>query len=165
LSVLDMCTGSGCILISLLKLHDNIVSGYGVDISQKALSVAKKNAVKHNISPIFIESDMFNNLKNLPKMDIIVSNPPYIAANIIDTLDKSVKDYEPTNALDGGETGLYFYEKIANEARNFLKENGVIFLEIGYDQGEKIKNIFKNYKSVIIIKDYANLDRIVKIEV
>ena len=131
--ILDMCTGSGCIAISLKKYIQNS-EVYGIDISMEALKVAQINAKNNNVDVKFKCSDMFADIKN-KDFDVIVSNPPYIKTQVINTLDKEVKN-EPIIALDGGDDGLYFYKKIINEAFNFLSDNGMIFLEIGYDQKE-----------------------------
>ena len=159
--ILDMCTGSGCIAISLKKYMQNS-EVYGIDISKEALEVARLNAKNNNVDVKFKCSDMFTNIKNRD-FDVIVSNPPYIKKKVIDTLDKEVKK-EPVIALDGGEDGLYFYKKIIKEAFNFLKDNGMIFLEIGYDQkNELIRLITEDgrYELVKIKKDLEDNDRIV----
>ena len=173
-TVLDMCTGSGCILISLL--HHTKAQGVGVDISHKALDIAKKNAIRNNVisKAEFILSDMFNNIKKVKKggsdagvsstckFDMIISNPPYIPTAHIPALDHSVKAHEPYLALDGGLDGLNFYHILAEEAGAFLNPGGAIFLEIGHDQGESVKGIYftAGYSKVTIKKDYAGHDRI-----
>ena len=133
--ILDMCTGSGCIGVALAK-HVKNAEVTLVDISTKALEVAKKNAKENEVKEKvnFIQSDMFENIKS--KFDVIVSNPPYIKTKVINELDLQVQN-EPHLALDGGENGLKFYEILINEAPKYLKENGKIFLEIGYDQKKK----------------------------
>ena len=143
--VLDLCTGTGCIIISLAKLG-KINRGVGVDISHDALAVAKENAYKNNVDIEWIQSDLFSRVEGM--FDIIVSNPPYIPTKEIEKLNSQVKDYEPSLALDGKEDGLFFYKKIINNIKNYLKKGGYLFFEIGYDQGE-------------VIKDYANLDRVI----
>lgn len=155
-SVLDLCTGSGCILISLLKLSEN--RGVGVDICPKALEVARKNAAIHKVGK-FLQGDLFEPVRG--KFDIMVSNPPYIPTETIFTLDESVKK-EPFKALDGGSDGLEFYRKLAEKSAFYLNEKGKVFLETGHDQGEAVRNIFlkKNYRAEVK-KDYAGLDRIV----
>lgn len=165
-TVLDMCTGSGCIIISLSVLGE-IKNAYAVDLSEKALEVAKKNATFHNADISFIQSDMFHNIKNNnninTKFDIIVSNPPYIRTDVIRDLMVEVKEHEPYMALDGDADGLKFYRIIANEAGKYLSDGGYLCLEIGYDQAEDVKRLLSehNFKEISILKDYAGLDRIV----
>lgn len=164
--VLDMCTGSGCIIISLSVLGD-LKKAYAVDLSEEALAVAKKNAIFHNAEISFIQSDMFHNIKNNKsintKFDIIVSNPPYIRTEDINDLMLEVKEHEPYMALDGDKDGLKFYRIIAGEAGNYLNEGGYLFLEIGYDQAEDVKRLLENnkYTQVNVLKDYAGLDRMI----
>lgn len=161
--ILDLCTGSGCIAISLKKYIENSKI-YAVDISKDALKVANQNAINNGVDIKFIESDIFKNI-NEEKFDIIVSNPPYIKTEVINKLDKEVKK-EPFIALDGGKDGLYFYKKIIEEGYKFLNENGKIFFEIGYDQKDEIINIIKNdtrYEVVKTKKDLGNNDRVIVI--
>ncbi len=160
LDILDLCTGSGAIAVSLGKLggYNNISAS---DISARALEIARKNAENNDVDIDFILSDMFENIEK--KYDILVCNPPYIRTNDIEELDIGVKDYEPKLALDGKEDGLYFYKIIADEARKYLNKNAKIYLEIGYDQASDIKKIFEGYRSVEIKKDLDDKDRIVKI--
>jgi len=159
-SILDMCTGSGCILLSLLQYSNDCV-GVGVDISEDALTVAKSNCEKLGLSASFIQSDLFTNVSG--KYDIIVSNPPYIRSDVIPTLMEEVKGHEPMLALDGMEDGLYFYRKIVEESHDYLNGGGMLFFEIGYDQGEDVSHLMKEagYKEVQVVKDYAGLDRVV----
>ena len=164
--ILDLCTGSGAIAVSLAKSVNN-VKIFATDISSKALEIAKKNAefngVKNNID--FIESDLFNKIKNL-KFDIIVSNPPYIETDEIKKLTKDVQN-EPIQALDGGKDGLTFYRKIAEDAPEFLNIHGFLCLEIGYNQKQKVKQILENQKRYINIyskKDLCENDRVVVAE-
>lgn len=160
--VLDMCTGSGCILISLLKMCSG-VTGIGVDISRDALTVAKANgeALLKEGQVSWICSDMFANVEG--KFDVITSNPPYIPTKVIEGLMPEVKEFEPMGALDGMEDGLFFYREIALEAPRFLKENGQFFLEIGHDQGEAVSKLLleQGFTNVQVLKDYAGLDRVV----
>lgn len=158
--VLDMCTGSGCIIISLQKLG-NLESATGVDISGKALEVAKENAEALDAQVSFIESDLFEQVEG--KFDIIVSNPPYIESAEVDKLMPEVREHEPRLALDGTADGLWFYRKIIEEADNYLAENGELFFEIGYNQGEAVKSLMeaKGYHKVRVIKDLPGLDRVV----
>ena len=159
--VLDLCTGSGAIAISIKKELPN-VKMYASDISKSALEVAKINSenILGKDKIIFIESDLFDNIENedikLNEFDLIVSNPPYIKKSVIKELDKEVQS-EPIIALDGGEDGLDFYRKIANIAEE--KKIKHMLLEIGYDQGKDILDIFKN---ATIYKDYAGNDRVVE---
>lgn len=166
MQILDMCTGSGCILLSLLALGKDIV-GTGVDISSAALQVATRNAkqistqVCKELDATFLESNLFEKVTD--KFDIIVSNPPYIKSAVIDTLEPEVRLHEPLSALDGTADGLYFYERIVTESRNYLKENGVLLFEIGHDQGEAVSRLMveAGFKGVYVKKDYAGLDRVV----
>ena len=162
-TVLDMCTGSGCIVVSLA--HFANVTGIGADISAHALEVAGKNATSHNVANkvTFVQTNMFQNIST--KVDLIVSNPPYIPTHEMLDLDSTVADHEPHLALHGGDSGLHFYEIIAQQGGNYLTTNGAIFLEIGYNQGESIKNIFEavGYKKIEIKKDYAGHDRMAMI--
>lgn len=167
IDILDMCTGSGCIAISLAKLCDN-TEVFGVDISKKALEVAVKNNQNLKTNVTFLESDLFDSvgLKD-KKFDIIVSNPPYIRTDVIPTLMAEVKDHEPIMALDGRADGLYFYNKIIAEARNYLKLDGRLYFEIGCEQADSVSDLLiKNgYRGVEVIKDLSGLDRIVKAEI
>jgi release factor glutamine methyltransferase len=161
MSILDMCTGSGCILLSLLK-YSNGCKGVGADISPEAVATAKRNAQKLQISEVsFVESDLFESVEG--RYDIIVSNPPYISTGEISDLMEEVKAYEPVLALDGGEDGLFFYRKIIEKAPEYLNGGGYLFFEIGYDQAESVTDEMKKagYKDVTAVKDYAGLDRIV----
>ena len=165
--VLDMCTGSGCIAISIAKLRDVDVTA--VDISSEALKVARENAANLGASKVeFIESNLFEKLKedstskNCKKYDIIVSNPPYIKSLDVEDLMIEVKDHEPRLALDGDEDGLKFYRTITMEAKEFLKLGGYLIYEIGCDQGDDLRIIMEDngFKDIEIIKDLAGLDRV-----
>lgn len=163
--VLDICTGSGCILISLLHYSNDCV-GVGIDISEEALVVAKANAEKllgEEKDYAFYCGDLFEALESNDKYDIIVSNPPYIRTGVIETLEPEVKDYEPMAALDGKEDGLYFYRRIINEVGEYLNREGMLFFEIGYDQAEDVSKLMtdKGFVLVNVKKDYAGLDRVV----
>ena len=165
IEILDMCTGSGCVGISLAKNIKNTKVTL-VDISKEAIEIAKKNAIQNEVENkiTFIQSDMFENVKG--KFDIIVSNPPYIKTNIIQTLDKQVQN-EPHIALDGGEDGLDFYKILINEAHKYLKKDGKIFLEIGYDQKQEVESLAKqskHYKKIETIKDLSQNDRVIILE-
>lgn len=157
---LDMCTGSGCILLSLLH-YSNDCSGMGVDISPKALEIAKKNGENLGIDVTWVESNLFERV--IGQFDKIVSNPPYIATKVIDGLMEEVKDHEPRLALDGFEDGLYFYRKIVMDAKKHLYRNGMLYFEIGYDQGEAVSALMKEagYIEVNVVKDFAGNDRVV----
>lgn len=157
--VLDLCTGSGAIAIAIKKQSG--ASVFASDVSSDAIELAKENAKSNCADITFVESDLFNGFDE-EKFDVIVTNPPYIKSSDILTLQKEVKDFEPMLALDGGEDGLDFYRIIAKECPKFLNEKGVILLEIGYNQGEDVKNLFNGFSSVEIIKDYENNDRIIK---
>lgn len=164
IKILDLCTGSGAIAISISKIKNmDVVAS---DISKKALEVAKKNNEKNNTKVKFIESDLFDKIKE--KYDIIVSNPPYIQTDVIQTLSKQVQN-EPIIALDGGMDGLKIYRKIIENAHKIIKNEGYLCLEIGYDQKDKVTEILQNYdeySNIKCIKDLSNNDRciICKIE-
>ena len=160
--VLDICTGSGCILLSILKYVYGS-SGVGVDISDGALGVAKANSEALGIDATFIKSDMFENIPKDERFDIVVSNPPYIRSDVIGTLMSEVKDYEPMSALDGSADGLRFYRIIADRAPEFLNKGGMLFVEIGYDQGEEVSALITEagFTDVQVIKDLSGLDRVV----
>ena len=162
-SILDIGTGSGCIPISLghYGKFEHIMA---VDISPKALGYATKNAHDNHIKIDFYESDLFTNLPAEWKgnLDAIVSNPPYIPKKDIEELMTEVKDFEPMNALDGGEDGLDFYRAIVEQGREWLKDGGWLFFEIGYDQGEDLRNLLQEfvYTEVEVRQDLAGLDRV-----
>ena len=158
--ILDMCTGSGCILLSLLHYSNGCV-GVGADISADALGVAEENAKRLGIQADFIQSDLFEKVTG--KFDYIVSNPPYIASGQIGELMEEVCLHEPLIALDGHEDGLFFYRKIVCACEAFLKRGGSLYLEIGCDQGEAVKSLMENvgFHEVEVTKDYAGLDRVV----
>lgn len=159
LKILDLCTGSGAIAISLAKYIKN-ANIYATDISENAIEIANKNAKINKVGINFIKSDMFENIKE-KDFDIIVSNPPYIKTSVISTLSNEVKN-EPYIALDGGKDGLKFYNIICEKAEKYMNRNGIIFLEIGYDQKENIMNIFKKkYREVYCLKDLNNNDRVI----
>ena len=154
MQILDLCTGSGAIAVSLKKYLPT-AKIFASDISEKALEVAKKNAKNNNVEIEFIKSDMFENIHE--KFDIIVSNPPYIKSEEIEKLSKEVQN-EPKLALDGGKDGLKFYKIISREIKNYLKENGTLLMEIGYDEANEVMKLFENSTC---IKDYANNDRVI----
>lgn len=159
-TLLDIGTGSGAIGVSIAKYCPNI-KAVAVDISEKALAVAQKNGKNNNVDNItFIQSDLFENVKG--SFDVIVSNPPYIETETIDTLHKQVKAFEPVLALDGGVDGLDFYKKITMN-KSYLNKNGLLAYEIGYNQGLAVKTLLESYgfEQVRVIKDLAGLDRAV----
>ena len=159
--ILDMCTGSGCILLSLLH-YSNDCSGVGVDVSEDALAVARQNADKlAEKQAVFIQSDLFEKVEG--SFDLIVSNPPYIRSQEIAGLMPEVREHEPHLALDGKDDGLHFYREIIKGAMLHLKRGGQLFFEIGYDQGEAVKALLtaNGYTEVAVVKDYVGLDRVV----
>lgn len=159
-SVLDMCTGSGCIIISIARLGKP-GKAVGVDISTKALKVAMENAVNLGAEIEFFNSDLFHQVED--RYDIIVSNPPYIPTMVVKELMPEVKDHEPVLALDGDEDGLSFYLRIASQSKEHFNANGMLFLEIGHDQGNDVREILlqEGFADIIIKKDLSGLDRVV----
>jgi release factor glutamine methyltransferase len=166
LTVLDLCTGSGCISLSLAKkFPDSDI--YGTDISETAIQYAKLNADINRISNVkFIRGYLFEPIKEALTFDIIVSNPPYIRTSDISRLQREIKDWEPIDALDGGVDGLDFYRKIFAEAGKYMKKKGKIFFEVGFDQALAAIQIAENagLKNITKIKDFAGIDRILKAE-
>ena len=162
-SILDIGTGSGCIPISLGR-YGRFEKIMAVDISTKALAYATKNAAENNVKIDFYESDLFANVPAewQGRLDAIVSNPPYIPKKDIEELMTEVRDFEPMNALDGGEDGLDFYRAIVEQGRNWLREGGWLFFEIGYDQGEALLSLLQEsgYTETEIRQDLAGLDRV-----
>lgn len=160
LNILDVCTGSGCILLSLLSNLENAV-GTGVDLSEKALNVARINGRNLGIQAEWIHSNLFDKVQG--KYDMIVSNPPYIKTSVIGELMDEVKYHEPKMALDGREDGLYFYRAMIREAEEYLNQGGILAFEIGYDQGESVSRLMREqgYSQVQVIPDLAGLDRCV----
>ena len=158
--VLDMCTGSGCIAISIDRLCEN-AKVTAVDFSGKALVVAKENNALNKANVTFFQSDLFENVEK--QYDVIVSNPPYIKTEEIESLMDEVRIHEPMMALDGDCDGLKFYKKIAKEGRQYLRSNGIIFFEIGYDQGQTVPAILEEngYKDIKVYKDLSGNDRVV----
>ena len=158
--VLDMCTGSGCIAISL-KARNPQIQCIATDISEKALEMAKKNAEKMQSEIVFVHTDMFSNITGT--FDMIVSNPPYIPTKVIESLEEEVRLYDPFSALDGKEDGLYFYRILAKESPRFLKDGGWIYMEIGHDQSASVEALLKEagFEEIRTEKDLAGLDRVV----
>ena len=161
MKVLDMCTGSGCVLISILKnVHGT--GGYGYDISKQAINVAKENAKLNDVPAIFERSNLFEDVAD-ETFDVIVSNPPYIRSDEIPFLMPEVSEFEPHEALDGKEDGLFFYRKIIQESPDYLTDGGYLLFEIGYDQGQAVSELMREhgYREVQVVQDYAGLDRVV----
>lgn len=158
--VLDLCTGSGCIIISLMKLCPGIV-GTASDISADALEVARENAVRMDAAVSFIESDLFERIHG--SFDLIVSNPPYIPTGTIGRLMEEVRLHDPRTALDGHGDGLYFYREIIGESDLYLKQGGWLMFEIGSEQGAEVSAMMRRagYSRVEVIQDLAGLDRVV----
>ena len=183
IDILDMCTGSGCIIISLVAMNEGVY-GTAVDLSREAISVARRNAINNSVTDRveFYVGDLFDGITEHKEQkvvraglsctkygparqtfDIIVSNPPYIPTAEIAKLMPEVGDFEPMMALDGDEDGLRFYRQIVADAPDFLKDGGYLIVEIGFDQGQDVRNIFleNNFADVRVIKDYQDNDRIV----
>ena len=161
MEVLDVCTGSGCILLSILK-NAPTVRGTGSDVSKQALLVAKENARLHGLEAEWVRGNLFDNVSG--RFDVIVSNPPYIPQAQIPTLMPEVQLFEPLAALDGGVDGLDFYRRIAALAPEYLKEDGLLFFEIGCDQAEDVRRIMteSGFAELSVEKDLAGLERVVK---
>lgn len=159
--VLDLCTGSGCIIISLMKNAPGIIAT-GSDVSKQALLVAKENGKNHEADVEWIRSDLFDNITE--RYDLIVSNPPYIPTAEISGLMPEVRDFEPFDALDGREDGLYFYREIIRKSKDYLNPDGYLYLEIGYNQGEAVSSLMREagFAEIEVVRDLAGLDRVVK---
>ena len=167
--ILDLCTGSGCILLSLLK-YSNECEGVGIDISEEALKTARENAEKLGLDAVFLAGDLFGPLADFVSertpdrlFDMVVSNPPYIDTAVIDTLMPEVRDHEPFCALDGGADGLQFYRRILAEAPAHMRRGAVLLFEIGCGQGEAVARLMQEagFVQVEVLQDYAGLDRVV----
>lgn len=158
--ILDLCTGSGCILLSLLH-YSNDCEGVGVDISQETLQVAAQNAELLGIKADFLKSDLYEKVTG--KFDLLVSNPPYIERKVIPTLMEEVREYDPYIALDGGEDGLDFYRRIIGGAQDYLKRGGQILMEIGSGQAKAVSELLREagFKEIDVCRDFAGLDRVV----
>ena len=168
MKVLDMCTGSGCIVLSILKMcrekyYMTDLQGIGADVAEEALKVARENGRRLGVPVTWIQSDLFAKTPEEEKYDVIVSNPPYIETAVIDTLQEEVRLHDPYIALDGKEDGLYFYRRIISEAGKYLKTQGKLMFEIGCDQAEAVEELMKNagYEQITVKKDLAGLDRVV----
>jgi release factor glutamine methyltransferase len=180
ITILDLCTGSGCLALVLAKEFPD-AQVYGVDISDDALSYAKRNAGLNEINNVsFMRGNLMNPFENPPEspslakrgkgrffeshfFDLIISNPPYIKTDDVSNLQPEIKDWEPWNALDGGADGLDYYRRIVPEARQFLKDNGILMLEIGIDCADAVTEMFEDagYSGITLIKDYAGIERII----
>ena len=161
MKILDMCTGSGCVLISIMKnVHG--VEGFGYDISKQAINVAKDNAKLNDVSAVFERSNLFEDVMD-EHFDMIVSNPPYIKTAEIAELMPEVAEFEPIEALDGKEDGLYFYREIIEKCVDYLTDEGYLLFEIGYDQADDVSAMLKNagFLDVRVQKDLAGNDRVV----
>lgn len=161
LHILDMCTGSGCILLSLMHWADRAIMGTGADISRKAVETARMNGKKLQKDARFVQSDLFENISGT--FGMILANPPYIKSDEIQTLQAEVRLYDPPSALDGKEDGLFFYRRITEDSRNYLDKDGWLLYEIGYDQAEDVSAIMKKagFSGIRVKKDLAGLDRVV----
>lgn len=161
--ILDLCTGSGAIALSL-KLNYTNATVIGSDISKKAIEIAKTNAENNNLDVEFIVSDLFENIED--KFDMIVSNPPYISEEDYLKLEPELTKYEPKLALVAENKGLAIYEKILTEVAEYLNDNGIVWLEIGYNQAESINTIAKanGFNNIQVFKDYNNFDRMVRLQ-
>lgn len=159
--ILDLCTGSGCILITLMLEGPPGLAGTGSDISPGALACARANAERYGAAADFVLSDVFENVSG--RYDLITANPPYIRSGDIEGLDREVRDHEPALALDGGEDGLIFYRNIAKGAREHLTEKGVLAFEAGFDQAEDVADILNENKftDIRILRDQAGRDRVI----
>lgn len=157
---LDLCTGSGCIIISLKHFVPEM-EAVGSDVSKQAILIAKENARANDVSVEWVCSDLFQNLTGA--FDVIVSNPPYIPTGDLEKLMPEVRDFEPRDALDGGLDGLNFYRRIIEGGRSFLNTGGQLLLEIGYHQGEAVSTMMKaaGYGQVRVIRDLSGLNRVV----
>ena len=172
--ILDMCTGSGCILLSLLK-YSNECEGIGVDISEKALEVARENAARLQLSAAFLAGDLFAPLESLEAertvrggrhgvlFDMVVANPPYIETGVIAALMPEVRAHEPLAALDGGEDGLSFYRRITTQAPAYMQRGAYLFFEIGCGQAQAVTALMQEtgFGGIEVLRDYAGLDRVV----
>ncbi|MDE6586028.1 MAG: peptide chain release factor N(5)-glutamine methyltransferase, partial [Clostridia bacterium] len=160
--ILDMCTGSGCIAVSVAKaLQGKDVTVTAADLSDAAIMLAKENAKSNGVNVNFVQSDMFTNVRG--RYNIIVCNPPYIKSGDIPNIQKEVREHEPRVALDGGEDGLDFYRRIAADVRSYLAKDGMLIMECGENQTNEILQLFPKRDYAIVLKDLAGVDRFVKI--
>ncbi len=160
--VLDMCTGSGCVAVSIAKhCRNKRVQVTAVDVSDAAIMVAKENANYNSVDVTFVQSDLFSKVHG--RFNVIVCNPPYIKSSEIPYLQKEVKDYEPRIALDGGDDGLEFYRRLAQEVKRFIIRGGMLVLEVGEGQAEEVLKLFEKREYAMVTKDFNGVDRILKI--
>ena len=160
--VLDMCTGSGCIAVSIAKnCAGRRVSVTAADLSDAAIMLAKENAQLNGVNIEFVQSDLFQNVRG--RFNLIVCNPPYIKTSDIPNLQKEVREYEPRIALDGGDDGLEFYRRIAKNIRRYLARDGMLILECGEGQTEEILKLFERRAYAMVIKDLSGVERFLKI--
>lgn len=160
--ILDMCTGSGCIAVSVAKaLRGKNVVVSAADLSDAAIMLAQENAKLNDVTVHFVQSDLFTNVRG--RYNIIVCNPPYIKTGEIPFIQKEVREYEPRVALDGGEDGLEFYRRIARDVKSYLTKGGMLIMECGEGQTNEILQIFSKRDYAIVLKDLAGVDRFVKI--
>lgn len=160
--VLDMCTGSGCIAISIAAhAKDKKLQITAVDVSDAAIMLAKENANYNSVDINFIQSDLFSRVHG--RFNLIVCNPPYIKSGEISSLQREVKDHEPRIALDGGEDGLDFYRRLAREVTRYIARNGILMLEVGEGQAEEVLKLFEKREYAMVLKDFAGVDRFLKI--
>ena len=163
-NILDLCTGSGAIAIAMykeLKKRGTPCKVTAVDISEDALALAKENALANDADILFIQSDLFSRIRG--KFDIIITNPPDIPTATVETLQREVKDYEPRLALDGGEDGLDFYRRIAEEASKYLTRNGMLIMEVGEGEAQEVVKMFKGHAYAMVSQDFNGIERYVKI--
>lgn len=164
MQILDMCTGSGCILLSILRLcREKDVTGTGVDISREALRVAEENARRLDVTAELVQGDLFEHLVSEKRFDMIVSNPPYIPTGMLEDLQEEVRFHDPRIALDGKEDGLFFYRRIAGDSISYLKRGGRLLFEIGCEQAKAVCGLMEaaGYEEIKVKKDLAGLDRVV----
>ena len=159
METLDLCTGSGCVIISIMKQKE--IKGTASDISKQALLVAKENAKNNQVEVTLVRSDLFQNITG--KYDMIVANPPYIPTEDIGLLMPEVRNFEPVDALDGREDGMYFFREIVKGSRQYLKSNGYLCMEIGRDQGSRVALLMEEngYRNVKVVRDLAGNNRVV----
>lgn len=163
INILDIGTGSGCIAICLAFYIKNALVT-ALDVSENALGVARQNALNLGVSDrmTFVESNLFNNLYEYNKFDVIASNPPYIPSSDIELLQAEVKEHEPHTALDGGEDGLFFYRAIIKQSTAYLKPNGFLILEVGIGQAAPVTSMMNaNFSNINVFKDLSGIDRVV----
>lgn len=163
--LLDLCTGSGCILISILALargQETPIHGLAADFSPEALAVARENAKRNGVSAAFVLSDLFAEIEG--SFDLITANPPYIPSGQLEDLMPEVRDHEPRMALDGDEDGLAFYRRIAGQAPDYLREGGWLLMEIAFDQGQAVRQMLADgpFEEIEIIQDLSGRDRVLK---